>query len=79
MPTVAKIIQKMKQQPNGVRVEEAEKVLKHYGYSLARRKGSHRHYLNRTGDVITLRDPLKIAYVEDLLNRIGEGKEAKRK
>jgi len=79
MPTVAKIIQKMKQQPNGVRIEEAEKVLKHYGYILARRKGSHRHYLNSIGDVITLRDPLKIAYVEDLLNRIGEGKEAKRK
>ena len=37
----------MKQQPNGVRPEEIEKVLGAYGYIPARQKGSHKHYLNK--------------------------------
>ena len=77
MPTVEKIIQIMKRQPNGVRIAEAEKVLIHFGYRLARQKGSHRHYINSNGDVITLKDPLRVAYVEDILARIGEGKDIK--
>ena len=32
MPTVEKIIEKMKRQPNGIRIEEADKVLRAYGY-----------------------------------------------
>ena len=77
MPTVDKIIQKMKRQPHGIRLEEAEKVLNHNGYRFARQKGSHRHYINSFGDVITLKDPLRAAYVEDVLERIGEGKDGK--
>lgn len=75
MPDVDKIIEKMKNQPNGVRPEEVEKVLKSYGYENARQKGSHRHYLNRaTGDLITIKqeNPLKKVYIRDVLNRIGE-------
>lgn len=75
MPSVEKIIEKMKSQPNGVRPEEAEKVLKSYGYENVRQKGSHRHYLNKsTGDLITIKqeNPLKIAYIKDVLRRIGE-------
>jgi len=79
MPTVEKIIQKMKRQPNGVRIEEAEKVLDHYGYRFARQKGSYRHYISSSGDVITLKDPLRAAYVEDVLARIGEGKDSTQK
>jgi len=75
MPTVEKIILKMKYQPHGVRLEEAEKVLDHYGYRLARQKGSHRHYISSSGDVITLKDPLRVAYVKDILDRIDEGKD----
>lgn len=74
MPTVKKLIDKMKQQPNGIRPEEAEKVLEAYGYVPARQKGSHKHYLNqKTGDLITIKqeNPLKRAYVADILNRIG--------
>ena len=75
MPNVEKILQKMKQQPNGVRLEEADKVLKVYGYECVRQKGSHRQYLNKeTGDLITIKqeNPLKKAYIVDILSRIGK-------
>ena len=72
MPPVKKIIEKMKSQPRGIRVEEAEKVLNAYGYEFKRQKGSHRHYLNQNGDLITLKDPLKISYVKEILERIEE-------
>ena len=72
MPPVKKIIEKMKNQPRGVRLVEAEKVLTAYGYYLKRQKGSHRHYLNKQGELITLKDPLKISYINELLGRIGE-------
>lgn len=75
MPSTEKIIDKMKRQPNGIRLEESEKVLKEYGYELVRQKGSHRHYLNKnTGDLITIKqeNPLKKAYIVDILDRIGK-------
>lgn len=74
MASVDKIIQKMKNQPNGIKPEEAEKVLKASGYNPARQKGSHRHYINGSGDVITIKieNPLKAVYVKDILQRIGE-------
>ena len=75
MPNVKKLIEKMRQQPNGIRPEEVEKVLGAYGYFAARQKGSHKHYLNKeTGDLITIKqeNPLKKAYVADVLSRIGE-------
>lgn len=75
MPNVKKLIEKMKQQPSGIRPEEAEKVLAAYGYVPVRQKGSHKHYLNKgTGDLITIKQesPLKKACVVDVLNRIGE-------
>lgn len=75
MPSVEKIIDKMKRQPNGIRPEEAEKVLEAYGYEPVRQKGSHKQYLNKnTGDLTTVKqeNPLKKAYIVDILNRIGE-------
>lgn len=36
MPSVEKIIEKMKRQPNGIRPEEADKVLNAYGYEPVR-------------------------------------------
>lgn len=38
---VEKIISKMINQPNGIRHEEAQKVLEYAGYRLDRQKGSH--------------------------------------
>lgn len=75
MSDTEKIIDKMIRQPNGIRPEEAEKVLKEYGYEAVRQKGSHKHYLNReTGELITIKQesPLKKAYVMDILKRIGK-------
>lgn len=72
MASVKKIVDKMKNQPRGIRLEEAEKVLAAYGYYFKRQKGSHRHYLNSQGDLITLKDPLKISYIDEILERIGE-------
>ncbi len=40
MTNVKKLIEKMKQQPNGMRPEEVEKVLEAYGYVPARQKGA---------------------------------------
>lgn len=73
MSNVDKIIDKMKRQPNGVRPEEAERVLSAYGYQLVRQKGSHKQYLNKqTGELTTIKqeNPLKKVYVVDILNRI---------
>lgn len=64
----------MKNQPNGIRVDEVHKVLIAYGYRLDRQRGSHRQYVNDKGDVITIKveNPLKKAYIKDVLTRIGE-------
>ncbi len=73
MSNVDKIIDKMKRQPNGIRPEEADKVLNAFGYKLVRQRGSHRQYLNKkTGELTTIKKetPLKKVYVVDILNRI---------
>ncbi|WP_025718380.1 type II toxin-antitoxin system HicA family toxin [Paenibacillus sp. 1-18] len=75
MARIDKLIQKMKDRPNGIRFEEAEKVLEHYGYIKARHDGtSHCQFRNDKGDLITIKkkNPLKAAYVKDVLGRIGE-------
>mgnify|MGYP002626659639 FL=1 len=74
MASVDKLIEKMHNQPNGVRIEELDKVLKAFGYILDRQKGSHRQYLNnQTGDLITIKqeNPVKKVYISDVLERIG--------
>ena len=72
MADADKIIEKMKRQPNGISMAEADKVLTTTGYSFARQKGSHCHYINGAGDVITIKKehPLKAVYVKDILSRI---------
>ena len=72
MPNTDKLIEKMRNQPNGIRMSEADKVLRAGGYRLDRQKGSHRQYINSGGDVISVKDenPLKAVYVKDILSRI---------
>lgn len=70
-----KIIQKMKQQPNGIRFYEIAKVLEDYGYIMKFKTGtSHRNFINEEGKVITIKEdtPLKAVYVKDVLKRIGQ-------
>ncbi|GHU85596.1 hypothetical protein FACS1894198_3740 [Clostridia bacterium] len=72
MVDVSKLIDKMVRRPNGVRMADAHKVLTSCGYCFSRQKGSHRHYINPSGDVITIKDetPLKAVYVKDILSRV---------
>jgi predicted RNA binding protein YcfA (HicA-like mRNA interferase family) len=74
MAHVDKIVAKMKNQPHGIRMEEAETVLTAHGYRFDRQKGSHRQYVHKNGGVITLpnKTPLKKAYVDAILELIGE-------
>jgi predicted RNA binding protein YcfA (HicA-like mRNA interferase family) len=73
-PSIEKLIEKMRVQPAGIRPAEAEKVLIENGYRHIRQKGSHRHYRNDTGDVITIKieTPIKAVYVKGILKRIEE-------
>lgn len=75
MPNIKKILQKMKNQPNGIRFQELAKVLEANGYRMRTKTGtSHRNFINENGDVITIKEenPLKAVYVKDVLKQIGE-------
>ena len=74
MSQIEKLINKMKDNPNGIRPEEAQRVLNAFGYRLDRQKGSHMHFINDDGDVVTIpeRTPLKAVYVKDILIRISK-------
>lgn len=75
MAKIDKIIEKMKSQPHSIRYVEAEKVLIHHNYELVRSSGSHMHFRNKSGDIITIKKDtptIKIPYVKDILSRIGE-------
>ena len=64
----------MKNQPNGIKHEEAQKVLEFAGYHLDRQRGSHMQFINHNGDVFTLKkeSPLKAVYVKEILSRISK-------
>jgi len=64
----------MKNQPSGIRFEEASKVLAHFGYTQVRVKGSHHQFRNEDGDLTTVQygSPINKVYVFDILERIGE-------
>lgn len=75
MSNIDKLILKMKRQPNGIRFHELAKVLEYNGYIMKSKTGtSHRQFINKIGDVITIKEdnPLKAVYVKDVLRRIGE-------
>lgn len=74
MAGVEKLIEKMHNQPNGIRPAEAEKLLENGGYHFVRQKGSHHHYINDKGDLITIKieTPLKKVYIIDISNRFGK-------
>ena len=74
MAQIEKIIEKMKNQPNGIRADEAAKVLEYFGFRLDRQQGSHMQFINSRGDVITVpnKTPLRAVYVKDILRRIGK-------
>lgn len=74
MASIKKVVDKMKRQPNGIRFDEVDRVLRHYGYHTCRKRGSHMNFINDSGDVITIakRTPtIKSAYVNSIIERLG--------
>ena len=74
MASIEKLIKKMKAQPNGIRFNEAQRVLEAKGYRFDRQKSSHCHFINENGDVISIvkDNTIKKVYVAAILERIGE-------
>lgn len=74
MARVEKIIEKMKNQPNGIRFSELAKVLKYHGYIEDGGKGSHRVFRKEGEEPISIpeRNPVKSVYVKKVLGLIGE-------
>ncbi|MDR2343055.1 MAG: type II toxin-antitoxin system HicA family toxin [Spirochaetaceae bacterium] len=72
MASVEKIVEKMKNQPNGITPREADKVLAAHGYRFDRQRSSHCQYINQSGDVLVVvaKNPLKKVYVTAILERI---------
>ncbi|MCI9063948.1 MAG: type II toxin-antitoxin system HicA family toxin [Clostridia bacterium] len=74
MSDINKLVRKMKRQPNGIRFREIVRILEYGGYTMKTKKGtSHRQFINKNGDVITIKEdnPLKAVYVKDVLKRVG--------
>lgn len=76
MPTIKALINKMQTAPNTIRFDEAKRVLESAGYILERQNGSHAHFRNASGDVVTIKkdSTIKAVYVKDVLRRINDGK-----
>ena len=74
MASVEKIVTKMQNQPNGITFDEASKVLQANGYKLDRQKGSHCHFINDKGNIITIpfKNPIKKIYVTAILKLISQ-------
>lgn len=75
MPTVEKIIEKMKTSPNSITERELLRVLNYKGFKQLHRKGSHTTFYNdetETTITIPLKKNIKECYVKDVLVKIGE-------
>ena len=76
MASVEKIIEKMRNQPNGIRFVDAEKVIQAYGYNLIRQNGSHRtYYVPETHLTLPEQNQLKSVYVKAILKIVEESEQ----
>ena len=74
MASINKVIDKMKRQPNGISMDEADKVLNHYGYKFIKQRGSHMQYRNSKGDKMSIprRTPTILScYVNEIIGKLG--------
>lgn len=71
-----KIIEKMKNQPNGISPDDAEKVLLYLGFEYKRTQGSHKRFKRKSdGRWFTLvisKNPVKKYLVDDILSIVDE-------
>ncbi|MBQ0040765.1 MAG: type II toxin-antitoxin system HicA family toxin [Clostridiales bacterium] len=75
MPTVEKIIEKMKTSPNSITPRELERVVFNKGFYIKRQRGSHIIYVNDENSktiVIPKHNPINECYIEETLKKIGE-------
>ena len=81
MPTIKALLEKMHNQPAGIRFEELQRVLEYCGYQLVRIKGSHAQFRNGAGDVLTIKKetPVKAVYVKYVLRRVGKQNESEKR
>lgn len=75
MPTVEKIIEKMKTAPNSITERELLRVLYHRGFKQSHRNGSHATFKNPVTKeylIIPIHKIIKACYIENVLQKIGE-------
>lgn len=74
MSRVEKVIEKMRNQPKGIRPEEAEKVLLSLGYYVDNQRGSHRQYRHKTKAPFTLvwENPVERYLIKEILTMVDE-------
>jgi len=72
MASIEKLIEKMRNQPAGIRFEEADHVLTAKGFRMDRQRGSHCQYIANDGARFTLpcKSPIKKIYVGLILDLI---------
>ena len=75
MSGIEKLIEKMKNQPNGIKFSEVEKILNYMDFYETRQKGSHKRFKNKaTNETLTLpvQNPLKAIYIKQILKLLGD-------
>ena len=71
-----KLIQKLRNQPNGISPQEAEKILIYLGFEFINQVGSHKHFLrvvngkSQRFDLLMNKSPVKRYLVDNLLEII---------
>lgn len=73
---VVKIIEKMRNQPNGISPTDAEKVLNYLGFEEKNTKGSHKHFRRKSDGrwytLVISQNPIKKYFVDDILEFVDE-------
>lgn len=73
---VVKIIEKMRNQPNGISPNDAEKVLYALGFEHKRTRGSHKRFKRKSDGLrftlVVSENPIKKYLVDDILNVVDE-------
>lgn len=75
MSNIEKLIEKMKNQPHGIKFSEIEKILNYMNFYETRQKGSHKRFKNDiTNETLTLpvQNPLKAIYIKQILKLLGD-------
>lgn len=71
-----KLIEKMRNQPNGINPKDAEKILLYLGFEHRNTKGSHKHFKRKSDGMwftlVLSENPMKRYLVDDILKIVDE-------